>query len=270
MYGSWPTLGVIPVDGVDSGTCRAAPRRSNLAQAQDPQRNPNQDLNQGITLAAWVLAGGASRRMGVDKALLPWQGGVLLDWVVRAAAIVSDRQPVILGGDRDRYGPVVSIACDWWPDPTPGAGPPQVLAAHWLATQTAIDRPDWVLVLACDLPYLTAEGLAAWRSQWLSPKPNQDQDPNQDLTTGSAGSLPVLAVVPRWDDRWQPLCGFYRPAVADSLVAWLAQGGRSFQGWLDGLADRGQVVAIDPDPVSAAMLTNCNRPEDWAKLNQRL
>ena len=34
-------------------------------------------------LTAILLAGGKSRRMGCDKAMLPFEGGTLLEWQIR-------------------------------------------------------------------------------------------------------------------------------------------------------------------------------------------
>lgn len=211
-----------------------------------------------------VLAGGASRRMGYDKAQLVLGRQTLLERVCEIAAQVSDRPPIVLGQPR----PGLALSVRWQADPWPGCGPPKAIAA---ALQTLPPPlPAWVLVLACDLPCLEVDRLREWRSQV------ERLDPW------------VLAAVPRWDvgasgaaqDRpqWEPLCGFYRPAAGESLAAFLAGGGRwhkpaggkSLQGWLDRLAQEGQVVPLVPSAADAARLTNCNTPEEWAAALYRL
>ena len=51
-------------------------------------------------VSALVLAAGASSRLGQPKQLLPYEGTILLDWVVRTveAAASLDQVTVVLGG----------------------------------------------------------------------------------------------------------------------------------------------------------------------------
>ncbi len=105
-------------------------------------------------------------------------------------------------------------------------------------------RPDWLLLLACDLPNLQPAVLQGWAALL----------PDVPSTT--------LALLPQnpagW---WEPLCGFYRTAVWAELNAYVAQGGSSFQGWLS------QIV-VQPLPYDPALLFNCNRPEDLQTAQQ--
>jgi hypothetical protein len=77
---------------------------------------------------------------------------------------------------------------------------------------------------------------------------------------GQLPDLPssTLALVPRQPQGWEPLCGFYRRSAQASLQSFQAEGGRSFQAWLD----QASVQAIEftsPSPL-ATMLWNCNDP----------
>src|SRR5271165_4394157 len=94
--------------------------------------------------AGWILAGGRSSRMGVDKALLEIDGQPLVSRVAREAAKVC--APVSLVGDPAVYGhlgfPVI-------PDRFPGRGPLAGIEAALGATEA-----DWNLLLACDMPAL--------------------------------------------------------------------------------------------------------------------
>ena len=53
-------------------------------------------------IVGFVVAGGQSRRMGRDKALLPWNGGTLLDHAVTRLRAVCRDVRVLSGADR-RY-----------------------------------------------------------------------------------------------------------------------------------------------------------------------
>ncbi|HEX5761291.1 MAG TPA: molybdenum cofactor guanylyltransferase [Thermoanaerobaculia bacterium] len=127
-----------------------------------------------------VLAGGASRRLGEDKALLA-VGGVSL--AARAAEKLREvcKEVVVADGGRGVVPELHSVADGV------GRGP----AAGVLGAAAAFPgRP--LLVLACDLPAvppaLLAELLVSGKGDW---------------------------VVPRWQGRIEPLCALYgAPALA--------------------------------------------------------
>jgi molybdenum cofactor guanylyltransferase len=125
-----------------------------------------------------VLAGGASRRMGWDKALstLPALAAERLA-AVCAEVAVADRGRGLLPG-------LPSL-----PD-GPGQGP----AAGILGAAAAYPgRP--LLVLACDLPRVSVELLA-------------------ELASSDA----LDWAVPRWDQGLEPLCALYGPAALAVLA----------------------------------------------------
>ncbi len=93
---------------------------------------------------AAVLCGGASRRMGTDKALLEIDGVPMVARVRDALLLAGARAPVVaLGGDAAALGALDLVVV---PDEEPGAGPLAAIAA-------ALRRSDLpvVLVVACDL-----------------------------------------------------------------------------------------------------------------------
>ena len=76
-------------------------------------------MSDGGSVAGFILAGGESSRMGVDKGLLEIAG---VPMIVRAAALVESvvRAPVVVVGAPEKYSGLGlrAIADDW-----PGCGP---------------------------------------------------------------------------------------------------------------------------------------------------
>jgi molybdopterin-guanine dinucleotide biosynthesis protein A len=171
--------------------------------------------------AAAVLAGGASRRMGRDKATMPVGGVELASLALAAAARVAD--PVVLVAPEGH--PARRLAARVVTDP--GEGPLAALAAALAALDT-----EHVLVLAGDHPGLRVELLAHL------------------VELAAAGE----AVACRRGSRLEPLVAVYRrgPALAAALAR-LADpaGDRSLLGLLAGLwtvvVEEPRWRLLDPD-----------------------
>lgn len=102
---------------------------------------------------AVVLAGGAGRRLGgVDKPALEVRGRTLLDRVLDAVA--HAQRTVVVGPDRP-----TTRSVQWTREAVPGTGPAAALAAGLVLV-----RSPSVVVLAADLPYLTAHVVDALRA----------------------------------------------------------------------------------------------------------
>src|ERR1700722_18265791 len=99
-----------------------------------------------MTRSGFVLAGGASRRMGQDKALLPLGSRTMVERI--ADEVRSAAGNVTIIGPIERYAhlgfPVV-------PDKVENCGP-----IGGLYTALSITKADWNLVVACDMPHVTA------------------------------------------------------------------------------------------------------------------
>ncbi|MEB3288507.1 MAG: molybdenum cofactor guanylyltransferase [Leptolyngbya sp.] len=203
------------------------------------------------SVVALVLAGGQSRRMGTDKALLVWDGDPLLSRVCRVALSCADQVYVVTPWG-DRYRSLLPSTVQLWPESTsldPDGSRPGPLVAissvvNTLATRPPDHQPQWVLALACDMPHLAQTALPQWRYHLAQLSPS------------------VLAYVPRPGHRWEPLCGFYRLACGASWQAYLATGQRSFQAWLNQLPPSAAAVIPDVDPNG---LMNLNEPDDLAQ-----
>jgi molybdenum cofactor guanylyltransferase len=186
-----------------------------------------------ITLTTIVLAGGQSRRMGQDKALLERDRVPLLQRLVWLVQPLS-RQVLVVTAWPERYG-FVAEDCVMVRDRRLEG--PLVGFLEGLEFGVAT---EWVLLLACDLPNLTAAAVQDWAAELAALPPE------------------TIAYLPQGEKGWEPLCGFYRSACRASLAAFVQSGGRSFQRWLAGQSVAVLVVG------DRAILQNCNTPEDWA------
>ena len=198
------------------------------------------------SLSCVILAGGRSRRMGKDKALLQLPNGQrLLEKTAEVARALTPNVAIITPWT-ERYQPLSLPQIHWIKD-VREAGPLVGFAQAWPDVSA-----DWCLLLACDLPNLEARVLQAWW-QWLQ-----------------ASTSPVEASLTTGEKGWEPLCGYYHRSCMDGLARYLdvgdihkvRSGDRSFQRWLPTL----QIASYAAVP--SEMLFNCNRPADWAKLTQ--
>src|SRR5947207_935848 len=103
-------------------------------------------MDRGKARAGYVLVGGASSRMGQDKARLPLEGKTLLDRV--AAAVEEAAGSVTLVGAPERYA---NLGLRAVPDGRPGCGP--LAGIHAALTDS---RAEWNLIAACDMPLIAA------------------------------------------------------------------------------------------------------------------
>ncbi len=142
---------------------------------------------------AFILAGGESRRMRRHKADLPIAGQTLLD---RTALLLA---PLVAGvtliAPPERY-PRASLRV--LPDDQPGLGP-----LGGIATALRVSSSPWNLIVACDLPYLTA--------------------PFLDFLIRRAFESHADALLPETARGPEPLCAMYSPRCLPSIQAALAR-----------------------------------------------
>jgi len=131
--------------------------------------------------AGFVLTGGASRRMGRDKALLAWEGAALVEHV--AGRVREAAGSVTLVGAPERYA---ALGLPAIADRRPCAGP---LAG--IEAALAVTSAEWNLVVACDMPSVTTDFLAALLAE----------------AERSSGDCLVPATP---SGRLEPLCAVYR------------------------------------------------------------
>ena len=118
-----------------------------------------------MSLLGVVLAGGASRRFGSDKALAAWRGRTLIEHSADALRPWAD--PIVVAGRNDDPAGLESIA-DW---PRAGLGP--LGGVCGALRRAAAGGHRGVLSIACDMPVvpegviagLVADGGAAYVEQ---------------------------------------------------------------------------------------------------------
>ncbi len=177
----------------------------------------------------FVLAGGRSSRMGRDKALLPFRGGALAEFVARTVRDAAGS--VVLVGNPELYAPLGLSAI---PDLYPGEGP---LAG--ILTALAYSSASWNLVVACDMPGITVEVLR-----------------NLFYYAATPGTDAVLPAGP--SGRLEPLCAIYHVRALPALERAFAGGIRKITAAFEGL----RILPVNfPE---AAVFHNVNTPEDWA------
>ena len=193
-------------------------------------------------LSAAVLAGGQSRRMGQDKALLPLADGgrPMLALVLDALAHVAD-DIVIVANDGERYR---SFGARVVPDQNPGIG---ALGG----IQTAIDQAahHHTLVVACDMPFLSVPLL-----QRMADEP-RNYDVLAPLTPGESRQRGDGLV-------FQTLHAIYGKPCLPFIAERIAEGKRNVIGFFADVRVRPLVVTdiAQWDPTLQSFF-NANTPE---------
>jgi molybdopterin-guanine dinucleotide biosynthesis protein A len=189
-------------------------------------------------LSIVIQAGGESRRMGQDKALIPFLGRPLIERAMDrvgglgAEALITTNRP-----EAYAYLGLALI-----PDRIPGRG-----ALGGLYTALSAARYPLVGVVACDMPFASAELLAAERDLLLA-------DETLD------------AVIPRPDGLTEPFHAVYRRERCLKLVAAAIQAEKwKVDSWFGEARIRflsGDEIRIY-DPLRLAF-ENVNTPEELA------
>jgi molybdenum cofactor guanylyltransferase len=194
-----------------------------------------------ITLAGVVLAGGESRRMGRDKATLPYPGtsGGGATMVEHVLSIAAQRcEPLFVVAAPGQ--PLPQLQARVLRDEVQGLGP---LAATGLGLRAAAEAgARLAFVSAVDMPLLTADLI--------------DDLVRLALETNAE-------VVSPWDGRTHYLAAVYRTDLADRIDGLVAAGERRMSALIDS-SDAQQIVLPD-----SRALTNLNTEDDLRTLARR-
>jgi molybdopterin-guanine dinucleotide biosynthesis protein A len=179
-------------------------------------------------IGGFVLAGGASRRMGRDKALLPLGPGTMVQQI--AAAVRSAAGNVTIIGPVGRYA---HLGFSVVPDKIVNSGP-----LGGLFTALSITRADWNVIVACDMPHVTATFL------------------NQLIKAAEISEADCL--VPETGGKLDPLCAVYHRRVAPAAESAIHRKLFKMQDFISTLRTSRWPV---PD---ARPLHNVNTPAEWS------
>lgn len=194
-------------------------------------------------VAGAVLTGGASTRMGRDKAFVEVDGAAMVERALDALVAAGCAPLFVVGGDETRLRALLAarpgraeragsagrtpVAVEWIADRWPGEGPLGAIL-------TALGRTlAPTVVVATDLPALDAPTVRALLDPAVS---------EVDVVVASTG-------------RPEPLCARWSPSSLPALQARFDAGERAVH---RAIADLRSVEV----PVDAAALRNVNRPDD--------
>ncbi|HEX7485847.1 MAG TPA: molybdenum cofactor guanylyltransferase [Vicinamibacterales bacterium] len=184
---------------------------------------------------AAILAGGQARRFGgVDKSTLSVGRVSIFERQLAVLDGLADRVFVVAGEPARFEGYRVRVV----PDRLPDAG-----ALGGIYTALCEAEGPHVLIIACDLPFLSGRLLAR--------------------LVALAGDA-YDAVVPRAADGLQPLCAVYARRLTGRVRRRVESGHLKIQDLLGAIRVRelgpGEIAALDPD---GRLFFNVNTPDDF-------
>jgi molybdopterin-guanine dinucleotide biosynthesis protein A len=193
-----------------------------------------------MDIEGFILVGGASSRMGRDKAWLTLDGRSFVERIGEALSRVAER--VNLVGAKNVSSFLITRNV---PDVYESWG-----ALGGLHAALSACSADWALVVACDLPFVTAELLARLRSL------REDRE----------------AVVPlQADGHLQPLCALYRRSPCADVARGLIEAGERRPRALVKAVRARLVRTEELSDLEGAQLffENVNTPGDYAQARAR-
>lgn len=182
-----------------------------------------------------ILAGGKSRRMGRDKAFLPFGQGLLVERVIEVIQQVTD-DVILITNTPEQYE---RFALPMFADVIPEAG-----SLGGIYTGLVCAKTPYSLCLACDMPFMKPTFLR--------------------FLCRMAAKADV--VVPRIADDFQPLCAVYSQVCRDPILHKIEAGQLKITGFFDQV----RVHVIDGDLLTRhdphdVMFFNANTPEEYTK-----
>lgn len=193
-----------------------------------------------------VLAGGESRRMGCNKATLPFHGKPLIKSVIDPLKSIFS-EVIIISNKQQTYDflklPVLT-------DIIPKCGP---LGGIYTALVYGNSRP--LFVIACDLPLISKEFI-----QYIL-----DYDVSQKSTSFFSKNKPI-AKIPIQQDRLHPLCGWYSSGCLDLIKKNLEQRQLKVLNFLKQIHTIPVPLASEKTLYGQDLLSNINTEEKYQHL----
>jgi molybdopterin-guanine dinucleotide biosynthesis protein A len=182
-----------------------------------------------------ILAGGQSRRMGQDKAFLPFGKGLLIERVIEVVQQVT-ADVILITNTPERYQ---RFGLPMFSDVIAEAG-----SLGGIYTGLVSAKTPYSLCLACDMPFVKPTFLR--------------------FLCRTAAEADV--VIPRNAEDFQPLCAVYSQVCRDPIRHKIEVGQLKITGFFDQVRvrviDGDLLTRYDPHDV---MFFNANTPEEYAK-----
>lgn len=204
------------------------PRHSELVWDASPLPEP-------MKASGVILAGGASRRMGRDKAHLPWRNVTLVQHIVETLRACTDELILVVKDRRMFEGLRVRVVEDLVPD---------AHALGGLYTGLKVSAHERCFVCTCDAPFLNTKLIKALIRQvdgW-------------DM------------VIPRTHEGLQPLHAVYKKSVLPAIEEQL-----HMRQWsLHAVVPKVRAHVIEPEQIErfdpgSRSFVNINTPEDYER-----
>ena len=190
------------------------------------------------SVAALILAGGRSRRMGRDKAfirLVPG-GPCLIEMVIQAVLPITSIVTISTNAPE---------SYQWLPYPLIADSPPYHEAGPLAGLEAGLSaaQAPYVIVLGCDMPFVVTDVLRYLISQ---------------IQEGDDAIAPLNA-----SGQPEPLCAVYRTSCLPAIRDQLDRGLHKLSGWLDSVHTRYIPASTlrEYDPLLRSF-ENLNTPQD--------
>lgn len=201
-----------------------------------------------------ILAGGISRRMGADKALLPLGSRNVIQIIASEMITAVERVSIAVGaGQREAFAELGHIQAI---DQYPGSGP--LAGLHAGLASMAAHSDGWSLIVPCDTPLVRAPLFTALI------KLTEQQE-----ATG------IQALVPVIQGQIHPLIAMYHSSVTHVLQQQLEAGKRKVMGFLEHI----EVQYVTAEQLSTSsglieaditeMFTNMNHRDDYERIKRK-
>lgn len=191
------------------------------------------------SISGFILVGGASSRMGTDKALLMFEGQTFVERIASELSAVTN-SIALVGRTSEYFGPNLPAVPD--------------IYEHWGAlggihSALAACQSSWALIVACDLPFVNRSLFAHLA----------------ELRENFDAVAPIQV-----DGRPQPLCALYARTPCFALAERLIKSGeRKPLGLLQSVSTRWvQFGELKHLSGHDHFFDNINTPQDFARANQ--
>jgi len=198
----------------------------------------------GASRAGFVLVGGSSSRMGSDKALIEFQGSTLAASI--AESVRSAAGNVTLVGPPERYRELgYTVIADRAPNRGPLGGVHTALLAS---------RAEWNLILACDMPFVTA----ALLEELFAVAESGPSTADCVVPHSRIESTPGADLEATRKERLDPLCAVYHRRCAHAARRALERNVLKMHDFISTLR------LIKHPVANPSSLANFNTPADWS------